>query len=142
MIGDGREGPVLVDSSAAVALLTVDHHQHEAVFDQLHAVELGLSGHAAVETYSVLTRLPPPHRRPPTAIARLIADNFPRTVHLSPQGTAQLLSDAPRLGIAGGSIYDALVGATAAEHRLPLATLDRRATDVYRLLDLELIPLA
>jgi hypothetical protein len=34
-------------------------------------------------------------------------------------------------------VYDALVGAVAAEHRLPLATGDRRALAVYRTLDVE-----
>lgn len=45
-------------------------------------------------------------------------------------------------GIAGGSVYDALVGAAAAEHRLALATRDRRARDDYRALgvDVELLP--
>lgn len=133
---------VLVDTSAAVALLTVDHALHEEVFERLHARSLGLSGHAAFETYSVLTRLPPPHRRPPDTIGRLIGDNFAHTVHLSPARAAQLLIDAPDLGVAGGAIYDALVGAAASEHRLPLATLDRRAADVYRLLDVDVMALA
>jgi len=32
-------------------------------------------------------------------------------------------------------VYDALVGATAAEHDLPLATRDTRALEIYRSLD-------
>ena len=39
--------------------------------------------------------------------------------------------------IAGGSVYDALVGAVAVEHDLPLATRDRRALDTYGLLGVE-----
>jgi predicted nucleic acid-binding protein len=34
-------------------------------------------------------------------------------------------------------VYDALVGATAVEHRLVLATRDRRALDTYRALDVQ-----
>jgi predicted nucleic acid-binding protein len=34
--------------------------------------------------------------------------------------------------VAGGAVYDALVGAAAATHGLPLATRDRRALDIYR----------
>ena len=36
-------------------------------------------------------------------------------------------------GIAGGAVYDALVGATAIDHGCTLATRDRRAVDTYRL---------
>jgi len=38
-------------------------------------------------------------------------------------------------------VYDALVGAAAAEHRLVLVTRDRRALDTYRALgvDVELL---
>jgi predicted nucleic acid-binding protein len=34
-------------------------------------------------------------------------------------------------------VYDALVGATAAEHGLPLVTRDLRAVDTYRALDVD-----
>jgi predicted nucleic acid-binding protein len=46
-----------------------------------------------------------------------------------------------KAGIAGGSVYDALVGATAIEHRLKLATRDQRALVTYRALqvDVELL---
>lgn len=95
---------VLVDTSVAVALVVGDHRFHEATMRALEGRRLGLAGHAAVETFSVLTRLPPPSRR--------------------------------------GSVYDALVGATAVEHRSKLATRDRRAVDTYRALgvDVELLP--
>ncbi|MGH8892975.1 MAG: hypothetical protein ACRDWY_06660 [Actinomycetes bacterium] len=36
------------------------------------------------------------------------------------------------LGIAGGSVYDALVAATAVEHALTLVSRDRRAWEAYR----------
>jgi predicted nucleic acid-binding protein len=42
-----------------------------------------------------------------------------------------------RTGIAGGSVYDALVGATAIEHRIKLATRDRRALATYRALQVD-----
>jgi len=50
---------------------------------------------------------------------------------------ARLLAHLAHEGIAGGSVYDALVGATAAEHGLPLATRDRRSVDTYRAFDIE-----
>jgi len=61
---------------------------------------------------------------------------------LGERAAAALLADLDAKGIAGGSVYDALVGAAAAEHRLPLATRDRRARDIYRTLgvEVELLP--
>ena len=41
------------------------------------------------------------------------------------------------LGVAGGGVYDALVGAAARHHGLPLATRDLRAATVYRALNVE-----
>jgi len=40
-------------------------------------------------------------------------------------------------GSAGGAVYDALVGATAAAAGVRLTTRDRRALDTYRALDLD-----
>lgn len=67
MISSGRyamptsaEPELLVDNSLAVALVVSDHDHHEAVAEALADRRLGLSGHAAFETYSVLTRLPTP----------------------------------------------------------------------------------
>ena len=133
----GRGPDVLLDTSAAVAFVVSDHEGHEATFAALGARRLGLAGHAAFETFSVLTRLPPPARRTPAAVTRLLAENFSESRYLSAAGAAALLGRLAGDGIAGGSVYDALVAATAAEHRLPLATRDRRALDTYRAFDLE-----
>ncbi len=95
---------------------------------------LGLAGHAAFETFSVLTRLPAPARRPPDVVARLLAENFPENRYLSPGRAAALMEALGKAGIGGGSVYDALVAATAVEHGLKLATLDQRALDTYRAL--------
>jgi len=37
-------------------------------------------------------------------------------------------------GLAGGELYDGLVGAAARKHQLPLITCDRRAEPTYRVL--------
>lgn len=127
----------LVDTSAAVALVVADHDHHAATFRALGGRRLGLCGHAAFETYSVLTRLPAPMRRTPEAVTRLLADNFPESLFLSPERAAALFSRLAGEGLAGGAVYDALVGATAVEHGLVLATRDRRALDTYRALGVE-----
>lgn len=129
-------GPeLLVDTSVAVALVVADHEHHDAASEALAGRSLGLAGHAAFETFSVLTRLPPPARRTPVAVARLLEAGFPHTRFLGGAAAASLLAGLPSRGIAGGSVYDALVGAAAAEHELPLATRDSRALEIYRALE-------
>jgi predicted nucleic acid-binding protein len=131
--GSGPE--LLVDTSVAVALTVADHEQHDATFRTLGGRRLGLAGHAAFETFSVLTRLPPPARRTPATVARLLAASFPHSRFLGAKAAGSLLARLETIEIAGGAVYDALVGAVANEHRLPLATRDRRALETYRVLD-------
>lgn len=127
----------LVDTSVAVALLVPDHDHHEATFEAVGALHLGLAGHAAFETYSVLTRLPPPARRTGAAAGRLLAANFPGSRFLGAAESQALLASLADRGVAGGQVYDALVGAAAKHHGLVLATRDRRAADTYRSLDVD-----
>jgi len=133
---EGRQD-LLVDTSVAVALTLADHEHHDATFDALQGRRLGLAGHAAFETFSVLTRLPAPARRTPATVARLLARSFPHSRFLGADASRSLLTRLDSLGIAGGSVYDALVGAVAAEHALKLASRDRRALDIYRALDVD-----
>jgi predicted nucleic acid-binding protein len=137
MPASAKTGTLLVDTSVAVALVVADHGQHEQTFRGLSGRTLGLAGHAAFETFSVLTRLPPPARRTPTTVAKLLTRTFPETRFLGARAATALLAELGTVEIAGGAVYDALVGAAANEHRLPLATRDRRALEVYRALDVD-----
>lgn len=94
-----------------------------------------LLAYVALETFSVLTRLPPPHRAPPQVVADFLRASFPEAP-VSLPGTAQLalLSTAASAGIAGGAIYDALVAATARHSGATLLTRDRRAIPTYEIL--------
>ena len=127
---------LLIDTSVAVALVTADHEHHKTTRDAIAGRSCGLSGHAAFETFSVLTRLPPPNRRTPRTVMRLLAHNFPGSRFLSAESAQELYGSLAALGIAGGAVYDALVGAAAAEHGIILATRDRRAAATYRALDI------
>jgi predicted nucleic acid-binding protein len=125
---------VLVDTSAALALAQRENPFHRAAKTRLLACRRGMAGHAAVELLSVLTRLPPPQRLSPAAAFRLEVTNFPDSRFLSETGTRILLQEFAEAGLAGGALYDGLVGATAREHKLPLITCDRRAEPTYRTL--------
>ncbi len=133
-----RAPDLLVDTSVAVPLMVADHELHEPTFEAIAARRLGLAGHAAFETFSVLTRLPAPLRRTPATVLRMIAANFPASRYPSSAGAAQLLGRLAAEGVRGGSVYDALVGAAAAESGLTLVTRDRRALDVYRALGVDI----
>ncbi|HXD55879.1 MAG TPA: type II toxin-antitoxin system VapC family toxin [Solirubrobacteraceae bacterium] len=142
MPGSAEAPDLLVDTSAAVALAVIDHDHHPEARRRLAGRKLGLAGHAAFETFSVLTRLPPPARRTSAAVTRLLAANFPFSRFLGSAAADALLDELDVLGISGGAVYDALVGAVAREHGLGLATRDRRALEIYRALDVqvELLP--
>lgn len=127
----------LVDTSVALAMLLGDHEAHEGAQATLRGRSLGLSGHAAFETFSVLTRLPPPARRGPQTVGRLVAASFPGSRFLDAREHAVLSARLAELRIAGGAVYDALVGAAAVAHGLPLITRDRRALPTYRALEVD-----
>jgi predicted nucleic acid-binding protein len=138
---EGRQ-VALLDTSAAIALVVEDHDAHVATLDAVRGRELGLAGHAWFETYSVLTRLPAGLRRSPADALRLLAGNFPASRFLGEAEAADLGGELAGLGVSGGAVYDALVGAVARQHRLPLVSADARARPVYGALgvDIELIP--
>ncbi|GAB7143931.1 type II toxin-antitoxin system VapC family toxin [Mycobacterium riyadhense] len=125
---------VLVDTSAALALAQRENPFHLAARARLLECRRGMSGHAAVELLSVLTRLPPPHRLSPVAALRLEETNFPESRFLSATDTKGLLRELAGAGLTGGALYDGLVGAAARKHNLPLITCDRRAEPTYRVL--------
>ena len=79
----GDRPQLLIDTSVAVALVAAGHEHHQATRKAVGSRSCGLSGHAAFETFSVLTRMPPPNRRTPHAVARLLAHNFPGSRFLS-----------------------------------------------------------
>ncbi|MSO38194.1 MAG: type II toxin-antitoxin system VapC family toxin [Acidimicrobiia bacterium] len=130
----GPQGLFFVDTSVAVALVVADHEHHDTTTRAVGNRILGLAGHAWFETFSVLTRIPPPARRGPHEVAVLLAHDFPATQFLSNVGTEDLARRLPELGLAGGAVYDALIGATAVEHGCILLSRDRRAVNIYQLL--------
>jgi toxin FitB len=130
---------LLLDTSAAIALVLEDHEGHAATVAAVRGHRLGLAGHAWFETYSVLTRLPGDLRRSPADAARLIAHDFPETAFLGPSEAAALGAELARLGISGGSVYDALVAAAARHHGHPLLTRDLRAWPTYAVMGVRIM---
>jgi predicted nucleic acid-binding protein len=125
---------LLLDTSAAIALVVEDHEWHTAARAATRGRRLGLAGHAWLETYSVLTRLPGGLRRSPADAARILRHNFPASMFLGARSTRELVSRVGRLGLSGGQVYDALVAAAARHHRQPLLSADARARSTYEAL--------
>lgn len=134
----GDAPDLLVDTSIALALVVADHEYHRATVEAIGRRSVGLAGHASFETFSVLTRLPPPLRRTPAAAQSLLSRDFGLSRFLSAEAARRLFTRLAVLHIAGGAVYDALVGAAALEQQLTLATRDRRAIDTYGALDVPL----
>ena len=120
-----------VDTSVAIPLVVRTHPQHEAVAAWAAGRTLCLSGHAAVETYAVLTRLPAGVRATPEQALQVMDENFAEVLALRPDIAASTHRVFARQGIAGGATYDALVALAATENGLTLVTRDLRARDTY-----------
>lgn len=120
-----------LDTSVAVPLLVQTHAAHAAVVRWWNGRRVALCGHAAVETYAVLTRLPGDLRVLPADAARLLEQRFAPSLTLKPETARNLPSVLAGLDIAGGAAYDALVALAAVEHDVLLATRDARAKDTY-----------
>jgi predicted nucleic acid-binding protein len=88
--------------------------------------------HCALETYSVLTRLPPPHRSPGQVVRDFIRSRFQQPfLRLGGPAYRAFVLGLPEHEVSGGAAYDALVAATAAANGAELITCDRRAAAVY-----------
>jgi len=119
------------DTSLVVAAFASWHEHHELARPVLDA-GVRLIEHCALETYSVLTRLPPPHRCSGAVVRDFIRTRFPQPfLRLDAGACREFILGLPERDVAGGAVYDALVAATAARCRTELVTCDRRAAIVY-----------
>jgi predicted nucleic acid-binding protein len=122
------------DSSVTIAALLDDHPAHDAAADALAACKTTIA-HVAIETFSVLTRMPPPNRAEPSTAVTVLRERLPSAyVTLDAGSYQQAPSRLAAAGVAGGSTYDGLIALTALEHELELVSRDRRAARAYRAL--------
>lgn len=120
-----------VDSSVVIAAFA-SWHEHHAVARKALVGRPRLIAHAAVESYSVLTRLPPPHRAQPSIVHAFLTERFAEPLlTLSETGYQELLATLATGQILGGPANDALIATTAAEHQATLMSLDQRAATTY-----------
>lgn len=122
---------IAVDSSIVVAAFASWHEAHR-VSAQLLERRPRLPAHALIESYSVLTRLPAPHRAGAGIVAEFLAERFPQPPLVLPgDAHAALIAAVAEARLTGGSVYDALTAATAKHAGAVLHTRDRRAVATY-----------
>jgi len=128
---------IAVDTSIVVAAFATWHEAHDQARRILDRAPR-LPGHAGLEAYSVLTRLPGPERASPADVASYLAHEFREPWLLLPiDELPRFVQRIAALGIAGGATYDALIGATAKHAGATLLTRDLRARGVYERLGVD-----
>jgi predicted nucleic acid-binding protein len=123
---------IALDTSVVVAAFASWHQAHHPALAAL-ARKPRVPAHVLAESYSVLTRLPPPHRAPAAIVVSFLLARFPDAPLALPAPSYRtLLREVVDAGLGGGAIYDALIGATARHAGATLLTRDRRAILVYQ----------
>ncbi len=119
------------DTSVVVAAFASWHEHHDRARRALDG-GLRLIDHCALESYSVLTRLPAPHRSAAGVVLEFLTARFPQPwLRLSEAAYTTFIGNLADRGVAGGASYDALVAATAAGWGAELVSCDRRALTIY-----------
>ena len=118
------------DTSPVVAAFASWHEHHEAARQALDS-GLRLIEHCALETCSVLTRLPAPHRGSGRVVQPFLETRFPQPLlRLSATGYRRFLFGLAANGVSGGAAYDALIAATAVGCKAQRVSCDRRALSI------------
>lgn len=129
---------IAADTSVLVASFASWHENHGVAAAAVARVD-AIVAHCLLETFSVLTRLPAPHRMTPPVVATFLDKSFGDHPVFALPATQQrtLVATCVSHGLAGGAIYDALIAATCTHGGLKLLTLDTRARPTYALLGVE-----
>ena len=130
---------IAVDSSVVVAAVLSWHEFHQRAF---HSLEKAMAGGALIvplpvliESYSVLTRLPSPHRLRPEIAYQLLHDSFEGSllVGLSHRKAWTFLRECTESATSGGRVYDAVIASAAIEaHANELLTFNPRDFEAFR----------
>ena len=111
---------VLLDTNCLVAATLPQHEHHAATLADLSRRRAAghtflMAAPALLETYAVLTRLPPPHRLASADAVAVLDRNWSEaeTITLTGAETWRLMRQLAAAGIAGGRAYDAVIAACA-----------------------------
>ena len=121
----------VADSSVIVSAALFGSPAHAVCRQAIADTNAGASGHAWVESFSVLTRLPPDLRLTAADASAVLDDVVPRTVGITQPQMASFRAWLADGHAVGGAVFDALVAWAAQSNRLPLLTRDQRAAATY-----------
>ena len=131
----------LPDTSCLVAAVCSWHEHHAATAEDLarrskRREEMAIAAPALLETYAVLTRLPPPYRLRPADALEAVEGSWGgiEVVAVPAAETWDLLRTLPTRRVAGGASYDAVIVACARKARVDLI-LTWNLRDFERLTD-------
>ncbi len=104
-----------LDTSVLVAAFHADHPHHQPSFDLFRRCEKNdacCGAHSLAEVYATLTSMRPPRRASGDQVLLFIGNIRERLtlVGLDEQEYFQMLEASAAVGIAGGAIYDAILG--------------------------------
>lgn len=123
-----------VDTSVAIAAFAPWHEHHQPALDAARGAYM--PAHCGIETYSTLTRLPEPFRAAGAVVAEYLRRRFEnRWLFPSRTEMRDLPSKLARLAIVAGASYDALIALTVRDNDALLRTLDQRAQQTYRAME-------
>jgi predicted nucleic acid-binding protein len=115
----------LLDTSCVVAAVCGWHRYHDSTRREIGRRDaagerLVLAAHSLAEAYSVLTRLPEPHRLRTDDALALIEANWGKTrlITLEAPDYRAALRRCRDAGMGGGAVYDALIAACAVKARV------------------------
>ena len=137
-----------LDTNVVVAALLNWHEHHSRAFPVLVAALGSVGGlilplPVLLESYAVMTRLPPPFRLAPVDAHELLTSAFrgkTTVVSIESSSAWNLLDDLSVSGVAGGAAYDAHILACAqAGGAVRLVTFNRRHFENLGLGALELV---
>lgn len=123
-----------IDTSVAVPLVVASHLEHASVSSWAKGRKVALSGHAVIETYAVLTRLPGDARVSAADAVTLIDERFEPPLQLTSRELRKAHRRLAESGVTGGAAYDGLIALAAREHGAVLVTRDARARSTYEAL--------
>ena len=118
----------MIDTSALLAALIVDHEQHDLARPHLTR-QAAVPAIVLAETFAQLRRT---FRQPADVSTRVLRpwiDDPARILGTTPDAVATVLRRAVELDL-GGNVHDALIAQVCVQHGTPLVTLDRRQHSV------------
>lgn len=122
---------IAADASVLVPALLSSHEFHDACHESAALIDSAI-GHALIETYAVLTRLPQPYTVPPVQASTALRSYSTNVLTLPGDDVADAIDRFVNARASGGASYDALIAVTAMRHSATLLTRDERAAEIYQ----------